>query len=381
MGTIVGIYIIILLVIFITYIAKKNNYDKSNYKKESGNKFWSVMMDKGNYGEYLSFNILEKIKGVSRILTNVYLPKGNGETTEIDLIYIHETGIYVLESKNYSGWIFGDEKNKYWMQTLKNGQKQRFYNPIWQNNTHIKYLMKILKVDESLIKSIIVFSERCTIKKIEVNSVNIKVINRFELKKTIDKLIDNSPKVFEEGKIIELYYELKQYTCVNDKVKENHIEQINQKHNLQFDSKKPNLKEKENIRAKTLSEDVNENRKSMNLEDKIEAVEIKEAMKTEASETFEENVHNNFEIETDNEINTPTNVLKGADEIYKLLKEYRRKVSIEGNIKPFMVFNNQELDSIVESKPKNNEELIKIKGFGPKKIEKYGESILKIINE
>lgn len=114
MGSLVGIYIILFLVIFITFIIKKNNYDKSNYKKESGNKFFGVMMDKGKYDEYLSFNILEKINGASRILTNVYLPKGNGETTEIDLIYIHETGIYVLESKNYSGWIFGDEKSKYY---------------------------------------------------------------------------------------------------------------------------------------------------------------------------------------------------------------------------------------------------------------------------
>lgn len=243
---IVRIYIILFLVIFITYIIKKNNYDKSNYKKESGNKFFGVMMDKGKYGEYLSFKILEKINGASRILTNVYLPKGNGETTEIDLVYIHETGIYVLESKNYSGWIFGDEKSKNWMQTLTNGQKQKFYNPIWQNNTHIKYLMKVLEVDESFIKSIIVFSDRCTIKKMEVNSKSIKVINRFELRKTIEKLIDSSPRVFEEGKIIELYYELKQYTHVSDKVKEKHIEQVKQKQNLEYNPRKSELIEKEN---------------------------------------------------------------------------------------------------------------------------------------
>jgi len=47
-------------------------------------------MDKGKYGEYLSFNKLEKIKGNHKILTNVYLPKGNGETTELDFIYIYE---------------------------------------------------------------------------------------------------------------------------------------------------------------------------------------------------------------------------------------------------------------------------------------------------
>lgn len=39
-------------------------------------------------------------------------------TYEIDLIMISETGIYVFESKNYSGWIFGDEKQRYWTQIL-----------------------------------------------------------------------------------------------------------------------------------------------------------------------------------------------------------------------------------------------------------------------
>lgn len=222
----VGLYIIIILVIVIAIALKKSKYDKSNYKKESGNGFFGVMMDKGKYGEYLSFNILEKIKGEHRILTNVYLPKENGETTEVDLIYLHETGIYVLESKNYSGWIFGDEKSKYWMQILKNKQKKKFYNPIRQNNTHIKYLIKLLKVDEKLVKSIIVFSERCVIKKMEVHSENVKVINRYALNKTIEQLINNSPKVFEAGEIIELYYELKSYTCISEEMKAKHIKQI-----------------------------------------------------------------------------------------------------------------------------------------------------------
>lgn len=43
-------------------------------------------------------------------MTNLYLPKEDGSTTEIDLIMLSETGILVFESKNYSGWIFGDEK-------------------------------------------------------------------------------------------------------------------------------------------------------------------------------------------------------------------------------------------------------------------------------
>jgi superfamily II DNA helicase RecQ len=381
MESVIGIFIIFILGFFIYYGLKKSRYDKSNYKKESGNNFLGVMIDKGKYGEYLSFNKLEKIKGEHRILTNVYLPKGNGETTEVDLIYIHETGIYVLESKNYSGWIFGDEKSKYWMQTLQNGQKEKFYSPIFQNNTHIKYLIKLLQIDEKIIKSIIVFSERCTIKKMEVTSEKVKVINRYELNRTIEKLIDNSPKVFEAEKIIELYYELKPYSQVSDKVKENHIEKVKQKQNLECNARKSELIEKENIKEKALSEEFNGDIKPVDSENKIESAKIVDEIKVEEIETVEEGAHNNFEIEVDNEISTSTAVVKREDELYKLLKEYRTKVSKEENLKPFMVFTNQELDLIIESKPKNNSELLKIRGFGPKKVETYGESILKIVNE
>lgn len=220
------IFIIIILGICIYYELKNIEYDKSKYKEESGDNFLGVIIDKGKYGEYLSFNKLEKIKGNHKILTNVYLPKGNEETIEIDLVYIHETGIYILESKNYSGWIFGDEKNEYWMHTLKNKQKEKFYNPLWQNNTHIEYLKKLLKIDENYIKSIIVFSERCNIKTIVGDSENVKVINRYNLNKTIEKGTHNSPNVFSMDRITELYDELKSYTCISVGIKESNIKQV-----------------------------------------------------------------------------------------------------------------------------------------------------------
>ena len=43
---------------------------------------------------------------------------------------IHEKGIFVFESKNYSGWIFGSADQLNWTQSLQNGEKHHFYNPI-----------------------------------------------------------------------------------------------------------------------------------------------------------------------------------------------------------------------------------------------------------
>ena len=67
-------------------------------------------------------------------------------------------------------------------------------------------------------------------------------------------------------------------------------------------------------------------------------------------------------------------------ETYELLKKYRLKTSREEGIKAYLIFNNEELDLLIQSKPKTKDDLQQVKGFGPKKLEKYGDGILEIIN-
>lgn len=81
---------------------------------------------KGRRGEKLTEKELKMVRFFGRdgkTLRNVYIPKGNGRTSEIDVMYITEKGIFVFESKNYSGWIFGDEDGQYWTAMLPNREK------------------------------------------------------------------------------------------------------------------------------------------------------------------------------------------------------------------------------------------------------------------
>ena len=64
-----------------------------------------------------------------KILRNIYIPKDDGSTSEIDVLYISRKGIFVFESKNYSGWIFGKESDQYWTVSLPNGQKNILAHP------------------------------------------------------------------------------------------------------------------------------------------------------------------------------------------------------------------------------------------------------------
>lgn len=199
-------------------------YRKSGYAFESKNTFLKTIFDKGNYGEFFTFAYLEKLDIYKKIMTNLYIPKEDGTTTEIDLIMIAETGIYVFESKNYSGWIFGDEKHKNWTQSLQKSQKFKFFNPIWQNKAHINALENILGQEyKDSCKSYIIFSERCELKKITIQSQDIKVLKRNSLLRTIKKDIKDSQLIFTKEMIDQLYLKLQEFAYIDIRIKEEHI--------------------------------------------------------------------------------------------------------------------------------------------------------------
>lgn len=205
-------------------------FRKSSYRDASGNSFLKLLLDKGSYGEFLIFSALEKLNGHKRLLTNIYLPKGDDSTTEVDVVMIAETGIYVFESKNYSGWIFGDEKGKNWTQVFENKQKNHFYNPVWQNKGHISALKFATGLHNAeLYKSYIVFSERCTLKKVNVDSPNVFVMKRGSLLRNVRLDIMSSPTVFKREQVDRIYVKLLEFSHADRSTKKAHIESIRSK--------------------------------------------------------------------------------------------------------------------------------------------------------
>ena len=120
-------------------------YPKPKIDK-SAIQYYENGFDKGETGEWaIEYALKKALPDNIYILRNLYIPY-RSIVTEIDLILLHETGIYVFESKNYSGWIFGNEKHQYWTQSLKGGRKFKFYNPIFQNRTHINAVINQLEL-------------------------------------------------------------------------------------------------------------------------------------------------------------------------------------------------------------------------------------------
>ena len=89
-------------------------------------------------------------------LDNILIPLPDGGTTQIDHIVVSPYGLYIIETKNMGGWIYGNEYDSQWTQVLYK-QKYTFQNPLRQNYKHCQVIASALNLDNSLVHSVIVF--------------------------------------------------------------------------------------------------------------------------------------------------------------------------------------------------------------------------------
>ena len=119
---------------------------------------------KGVLGEF-QVNLLLKLslsKDKYHLIKNVTLPTEDG-TTQIDHILVSQYGVFVIETKNMKGWIFGSPNQKQWTQKIFK-HSSKFQNPIHQNYKHIKTLENCLNIPPESIFSVIVFIGDSTFK-------------------------------------------------------------------------------------------------------------------------------------------------------------------------------------------------------------------------
>ena len=216
---VVGILIVVQVAL---YLYRKDVYEKSEYYALTKYPYRTVLKDTGLYGEYLIYKNLRNLPGEKKFLFNSYVPKGGGGTTEIDVIMLHSSGIYVFESKNYSGAIYGTETHRTWTQVFRNGHKEKFYNPLMQNNTHIKWLQAFLpEIPEGAFFSVIAFSDRCRLQKINLKSNRHMVMHRRDIYEALRW--SSERRILSEETIDRLYQKLYPLTQVSGEVKQAHI--------------------------------------------------------------------------------------------------------------------------------------------------------------
>jgi restriction system protein len=114
---------------------------------------------KGIIGEWV-FSWMLRInldKQYYRTVKNITLRLPDGKTAQIDHIIVSRFGIFVVEVKNYQGWIFGDAYSKEWTQSLSKHKRFRFQNPIHQNHGHVMALSELMEIPLDYFKPVVAF--------------------------------------------------------------------------------------------------------------------------------------------------------------------------------------------------------------------------------
>ena len=137
----------------------------------------------GIMGEAKCSSILRRLPKDKYNVVNDILIKHDKGTTQIDHVVVSIYGIFVIETKNYNGKIYGNDTSDNWTKSVY-GKHFPFYNPIKQNYGHIKAIKNFLHLqDTSKIRGIVSFSNRATLK-VHTKS-NVVLFKR--LKRTIMK--------------------------------------------------------------------------------------------------------------------------------------------------------------------------------------------------
>ena len=165
--------------------------------------FFKTPRGKGILGEWIVDLSLGKSKPGFRIVNNMMFHDGV-KSVQIDHVVVTNSGIFVIETKNYAGRIYGDEDSDFWTQVLAYGKvKNKLYNPISQNKGHIYSLRKASPLLASInFQSIVVFTGGSQL----MMKTTTPIVRPIAVKKTVVK--KSSTQSIDETTAEKVYQEL-----------------------------------------------------------------------------------------------------------------------------------------------------------------------------
>ena len=172
----------------------------------------------GTRGEHKVSCVLRNLPENYYVIDDLTIPTRNS-TTQIDHVVVSVYGIFVIETKNYSGWIYGSNNTKKWKQCFPS-KSNYFYNPIKQNWAHIYALSELLKLDTQTFKPVVVFSDEATL---NVKS-STPVVNVSELK---SRILSYTKEIISAKQAEEIYNYLYNIDIIGDNLdKDVHVHNV-----------------------------------------------------------------------------------------------------------------------------------------------------------
>ncbi|MBQ8857211.1 MAG: NERD domain-containing protein [Lachnospiraceae bacterium] len=282
------------------------------------------------------------------ILHDIYL-EVDGLSAQIDYLLVTRKHVYVLECKNLIGNIEVDNSGNFIRTYELSGKKikEGIYSPITQNQRHLQVIKELgLKRRKNILaKTLYEKSFESSHKSLVVLANSKTCLNAKFAKKEVKE------------KIIRL-------DQLNVRIKE--IEAASRESEMSSDMMKEVAESFLSVSVKNSSD------YAKKYEELVAAVETG-AKKSENEKCIEEEIK-----EEPKEIFERT--IPDKDDLVSELKKFRLESSRAEGLKPYYIFTDAQMNELIEKKPETKEQLLQVSGFGKVKVEKYGEFILKILN-
>lgn len=151
---------------------------------------------------------------------DVYVPTFNG-TAQIDHLIVSKYGLFIVETKNHTGWIFGDERSSQWTQSLYQ-KKYRFQNPLRQTYRQKKALAAYFDIDERYIETVVYFVGDCKLKTQLPANVLVSGLGRYI--KRFNRV------VFSESEVDALVIKVRHHQENNTTTNRQHVQALRTRH-------------------------------------------------------------------------------------------------------------------------------------------------------
>lgn len=157
------------------------------------------------------------------IFLDNFFKTASGKTVQIDLIAVSKRGILVIESKDYTGWIFGNGNQDRWTQVIYK-DKFRFYNPIKQNENHINSLRSV--IGNHRYYSLVIFGSGAELKDISYVPQNTFVAVDSRLNEVLLEICSREEVLTSEG-VLEICRKIHNKRLIpTEEMRKEHIRRI-----------------------------------------------------------------------------------------------------------------------------------------------------------
>ncbi|MDU7147867.1 MAG: NERD domain-containing protein [Clostridium sp.] len=358
-------------------------------------------------GELGEDNIAFELKnsGIPMYILHDICLETNELSAQIDYIVVTRKVIFIIECKNLIGNIEINSQGNFIRTYNFNGKfiKEGIYSPITQNERHLEVLKRIKKESKSNFISKMLFDKyfNDNYKSLVVLANPKTVLNSRYAKKEIKDKVIKADQLINYIKEVNSKSDLMSLSDKEMKEIADRLLALHKSSKLSFLKKYRELVElidnhddKDNAKTvfnnKEIINDSSINNDKSNIinEDKSSATNNIDKSNNINNIYNTKNININVNINntiinnsTGNKINNNSDIINDNENLIKKLKEYRLQMSRAENTKPYFIFNDKQMTGLLEKMPKTKSELKEVSGFGEVKVEKYGDVILKILNE